>query len=243
MAALVRFRITYANVMATIAVFIALGGTSYALAVGTIGSRELKDNGVRSKDIRNNGVRGKDVRAGAIRSSDVANFSLLAKDFARNQLPAGSQGPKGDPGPQGPKGDAGQPGPTAAAVGGGAEPVAAPDATMTSGTTSLVTPSAGDVLAFGQLRLSMHCPAAGTFNCSFMAGLYIDGNPIPSSGLFRTVTVNTTQTYDLDLFGLAKNVAAGAHTITIGWKATSPNPASWSSQSGWRSAGLFVGGQ
>jgi hypothetical protein len=89
-----RSRLTYANVMASIAVFIALGGTSYGLARGTIGSSELKNNSVRSKDIRNNQVS----------SADVRNSGLLAKDFKRGQLPAGP------PGPTGPPGEAGAPG-------------------------------------------------------------------------------------------------------------------------------------
>jgi len=93
-----RSRLSYANVMATIAVFIALGGTSYAVATGSIGSREIKNNSVRSKDLRNNTIRGKDIRTGTIRSSDVGNGSLLAEDFKAGQLPAGPQGPKGDPG-------------------------------------------------------------------------------------------------------------------------------------------------
>jgi hypothetical protein len=239
-----RSRLTYANVMATIAVFIALGGTSYALATGAVGSRELKDNGVRSKDIRNNDVRGKDVRSGAIRSGDVANFSLRARDFAPNQLPAGPKGdpgPQGAAGPQGPKGETGQAGPTAVGVGNVTDPLATPDGTMSVGATSLVTPSAGSVFAFGQLTLGMNCPS-GTFNCSFVAGLYIDGTPIPDSGQSRTVPVGTTQLYDFDLFGVARDVPAGTHTITVGWKATSPNPAVWASQSAFRSGGIFAGG-
>ncbi len=86
-----RARLTYANVMATVAVFIALGGTSYGIATGSVDSREIKNNTVRSKDIRDNQVRSKDVR----------NFSLLKRDFRLGQLPAG---PRGATGPQGPSG-------------------------------------------------------------------------------------------------------------------------------------------
>jgi hypothetical protein len=86
-----RSSLTYSNVMATVAVFVALGGTSYAVATGSIDSRELKNNSVRSKDVRNNDVRSKDVR----------NGSLLAADFKAGQLPAGKTGPAG---PQGVKG-------------------------------------------------------------------------------------------------------------------------------------------
>jgi hypothetical protein len=103
-----RSRLSYANVMATIAVFIALGGTSYGLATGSIGSREIKNNSVRSKDIRNNNVRGKDIRTGTIRSSDVGNGSLLAEDFKPGQLPAGPRGPQGAQGERGPQGLPGQ---------------------------------------------------------------------------------------------------------------------------------------
>src|SRR6476646_2759989 len=83
-----RARLTYANVMATIAVFIALGGASYA-------ATQLPKNSVGTKQIKNNAVTG----------SKVANGSLAGQDFAANQLPQGPQGPPG------PKGDTGQQGP------------------------------------------------------------------------------------------------------------------------------------
>jgi hypothetical protein len=67
-----RPRLRYANVVSTACLFIVLGGTSYAVATGSIDSREIKNNTVRSRDIRNNDVASKDVR----------NWSLLAKDFA-----------------------------------------------------------------------------------------------------------------------------------------------------------------
>ena len=71
--------------MATVAVFVALGGTSYAIATGSIGTREIKNNSVGTKDLRNNGVRSRDVR----------NGSLLAADFKAGQLPAGERGLQG----------------------------------------------------------------------------------------------------------------------------------------------------
>ena len=92
-----RSGLTYANVMATVAVFLALGGTSYAVATGSIDSRELKNNTVRSRDIRNNDVRSRDVR----------NGSLLAGDFKAGELPAGPRGPQGAGGAQGAQGPPG----------------------------------------------------------------------------------------------------------------------------------------
>lgn len=79
--------------LALIALFVALGGTSYAAATGSIDSREIKNNTVRSKDIRNNSIQGRDIRRGTVVSSDVKDRSLLATDFQPGQLPAGPTGP------------------------------------------------------------------------------------------------------------------------------------------------------
>ena len=82
-------------IVALLALFVALGGSSYAAI--KVGSRQIADNSVRSKDIRNNDIR----------SADVRNGTLLAKDFRRGQLPSGQPGPQG---PAGPKGDQGSTG-------------------------------------------------------------------------------------------------------------------------------------
>ena len=72
-----RRHISYANVMATVAVFIALGGTSYAVL--DIGSEDVADNSLRSRDVRNN----------AMRSRDVRDHTLRARDLRRNSVGAG----------------------------------------------------------------------------------------------------------------------------------------------------------
>ena len=46
-----RRRLTYANVMSTLAVFIAFGGSSYA--VTQIGSQDIANNSIRGEDVRN----------------------------------------------------------------------------------------------------------------------------------------------------------------------------------------------
>src|SRR3954468_4418275 len=99
----IRSRLTYANVMATIAVFIALGGTSYAAL--QITGRNVPQDALTGADIKD--LTGKDVR----------NGSLLAQDFKAGQLPKGSKGDpgaRGDPGAKGDPADAGAP--AAAAV-------------------------------------------------------------------------------------------------------------------------------
>jgi hypothetical protein len=93
-----RSRLSYANVVATFALFVALGGSSYAAL--TVTGKNVKNSSLTGADIKNNSVTGKDVKG--IRSGDVTDRSLLAKDFRAGQLPTGPKGDKGDKGDRGP---------------------------------------------------------------------------------------------------------------------------------------------
>ena len=83
-----------ATVIASIALAVALGGTSWAAV-------SLPRNSVGALQLRNDSVT----------SSKVRDATLLAKDFRRGQLPAGPQGPQGERGPDGPTGTRGPAGP------------------------------------------------------------------------------------------------------------------------------------
>jgi hypothetical protein len=78
-------RLTYANVIATLALFLALGGAT-AFAASTLGK-----NSVGTRQLKKNAVTGAKVKDG----------SLLAGDFKAGQLPAGERGPQGAPGAPG----------------------------------------------------------------------------------------------------------------------------------------------
>ena len=75
--------LSYANVVATLSLIVALGGTSYAAL--SIGSGQIVNNSVRSKDIRNGTVVGKDVRNRALSGRDIEPGSIggLQVDEAR----------------------------------------------------------------------------------------------------------------------------------------------------------------
>src|SRR5262249_61237226 len=55
-----RPRFTYANVMATVAIFLALGGSAYAFHLGknSVGTKQLKKNAVTTAKIKNGAVTG-----------------------------------------------------------------------------------------------------------------------------------------------------------------------------------------
>lgn len=81
---LFRGHLTFANLTALLALFVALGGSSYAAL--SVGGEQIVDNSVRSKDLRNNGVRGRDIRKGTVRGTDVRNGDLQGKDVRDNTL-------------------------------------------------------------------------------------------------------------------------------------------------------------
>ncbi len=70
-------RLSYANITATLALFLVLGGGAYAAATlpaNSVGTAQLKTN--------------------AVTSPKVLDGSLLAADFRAGQIPPGPQGPR-----------------------------------------------------------------------------------------------------------------------------------------------------
>ena len=76
-----RFGATYANVTATLALFVALSGGAYAataLPRNSVGSSQLKKNAVVRAKIKNNAVNGSKVASNSLSGSDI-NETTLAK--------------------------------------------------------------------------------------------------------------------------------------------------------------------
>ena len=95
MLARLRGRLSYANVIATLALFVALGGSAVAAAVIT--GKDIKNSSLTGKDVKNNSLTGKDVK------------SLGSGDFKKSELAK----LKGNTGPMGLRGLTGAPGPGA----------------------------------------------------------------------------------------------------------------------------------
>jgi len=164
-------------VVAIVALFIALGGASYAaikIPNNSVGTKQLKKNAVTSKKVKNG--------------------SLLKADFGKNQLPAGAtgaQGAAGNPGMTGPAGATGLTGPQGTT--GNTGPVGTSATAVMAGrsilgnTNQFVSPS-GDSSANGSASsVDMISPASLTVarNLSAQVGVAPGG-----SGRFFTLYVN-----------------------------------------------------
>lgn len=74
-----RVRLTYANIVSTMALFLALGGVSYAavkLPANSVGEKQIKKNAVTGKKIKKNAITGDKIKAGTIKGTDITLASL-----------------------------------------------------------------------------------------------------------------------------------------------------------------------
>jgi hypothetical protein len=110
----VALMLRYSNVVATLAVFIALGGTSYAAVTldrNSVKSKHIGNRQVKRADIARNAVTTTQVRAGSLRASDF-RAGELGTGVSESPAPGGAPGPAGSAGPQGPAGLPGPAGPS-----------------------------------------------------------------------------------------------------------------------------------
>jgi hypothetical protein len=182
-----RPRPTYANVTATLALFVALGGSSYAalqLPKASVGPKQLKKN--------------------AVSSPKVKRGSLLLSDFKRSQRAKlrGASGPPGAPGLSGP------PGPTqgfADTQFAGAMPSQNPEGEHIARVMTVST--SGRLYVFGRGTLDVNCSVGGG-----RAGLYVDGVPVAASGMDYPEGMPAT---NVSVWGLSAPVGPGQHTISL----------------------------
>ena len=87
-----RTHLSYANVMATIAVFVALGGSSYAAL--QIGSSDIRDGAVRNRDVARNTLRGSRVAEGSLakvpRARQADTLGAAGREAVELRCPSGT---------------------------------------------------------------------------------------------------------------------------------------------------------
>jgi hypothetical protein len=204
-----RQRPSPAMAVALVALFVSVGGSSYAAIT-------LSNNAVRSKHIAAGQVKASDIARNAVRSGKVADFSLLAKDFKAGQLPAG---PKGDPGPAGPPGQQGATGQTGPA---GAAIVARPRSTgsvtpATAGTFEAVPltgnswTQAADEMDWAWLRAEVTNNSCSGVFPSVQLRIKVDGTEVPFLGGQGNPALPIWGAFPISL----EPGAATPHTLTV----------------------------
>ena len=74
----IRSHASFSNVVALMALFVALGGTSYAAT--RIGSKQIKNNSVRGVDIKNRTIKSRDIARGVIGSTLQSTAAQAVRD-------------------------------------------------------------------------------------------------------------------------------------------------------------------
>lgn len=153
-------RLTYANVVATLALVLAVGGTTVAGASSLMTGRDVQDDSLTGADVQNGSLTGADIRPGSVGSNAL---SLAAR--------ANLRGARGDAGPQGATGAPGLQG--APGVGVTTLGVAGADVANYHDLDTLATatlPQAGDYVLFGRLEATNTGATDDNLNC----GLFTD---------------------------------------------------------------------
>jgi hypothetical protein len=164
-----RRHVSYANVVATLALFISLSAGSYA-----------------ALRLPHNSVGPAQIKANAVSSSKVKNGSLLSKDFRTGQLPTGARGAQGDPGPKGdvgPQGPLGPQGPPGDPGGPGADGTAVAYARVASD-GKFDTTNSKNILSTTRINPGAYCIKVAVPIHSVMAtGGLVSGGAVANPGL------------------------------------------------------------
>jgi hypothetical protein len=82
-------------VVACLALFVALAGTSYATVLN------VPKNSVGTPNLKRNAVTARKIAPNAVRTGHVLDGTLVLSDFKPGQIPQGEKGDKGEPGAPG----------------------------------------------------------------------------------------------------------------------------------------------
>jgi hypothetical protein len=210
------------NLVGYLALFAALGGTSYAavrLTPGSVTARALGTGAVTHAKLAHNSVSSKNIINGTLTASDFKSgtFSGVvgAKGDSGSSGSGGSSGTRGLTGPAGPAGAAGANGNAAiiARARGGATLTAphgaATDIGVGGGTW---TQAPGDVdLITGSVTVTTPATCTGSFGNSLL--IKVDGTP-STFAVGPTAPASTTVTVPLAVMAVMEPTSSTTHTVT-----------------------------
>ncbi len=208
-------------VVASIALLVALGGTSIAavnqLAPNTVGALQLK--------------------SGSVGTSEVKNRNLLAVDFKQGQLPRGPRGLRGPQGAPGQQGQQGPPGPAGVAAPGYVAQVTSQTsgapATTTStsfvnlagATETIAVPTGETARIYAIFSAESFCTGGASDFCGVR--ITVDGNELnPAVGTdyaFDSTDNGDETAQSWESHAIARSsetLAAGNHAIQVQIRAT-----------------------
>jgi hypothetical protein len=224
-----------------LALFIALGGTSYAAATlprNSVGTTQLRDRSVSERKLakavqRKLAAVGKAGPAGATGATG-ATGAAGAAGAAGPKGDAGAPGAKGETGEQGPQGiqglqgltgpmgDTGPAGPTAAAVGGINVSVTPGglSAFLSPATLTMAQPGKVLVIATGTFTLSCGLPNP----CQRVIGVTVGGQVVPGATTTLNAAAGATDQQTITLTGILTGVPAGTQSVSFVQKTSGSTP-------------------
>ena len=212
-----RPRLTYANVISTLCLFLILGGSAYAATVlpkNSVGTGQLKAAAVTPAKLSDSAKSTLQGPPGAI--GDPGPAGPRGERGERGATgDTGVRGEQGERGLQGEPGLQGERGPAGPAEGFTAGAVPPPTAARTLGSAQVTTGSDGKLLVLARMIGEVHCLEAGA---DVTVALYVDGVAVPGSS--STIVQRTF--VRLSLFGItAAEVPSGSHEVSVGGNCSS----------------------
>ena len=215
-------KITPSLVISSIALIVALGGTTYAITA-------LPANSVGTKQIRADAVTGKKIAKGAVGSEQIADGSVRATDLAPGVIAQGAAGAQGPAGPAGPAGPTGPIGSTGAP---GSQGAVGPTEGFVRASAFNPTPAVNPLglavatqtittTTAGRLWVSLRGVVSSP-DCSGVVpnvrptlALYVDDTAVPGSAIVMYPWWTTTEPASFQTNGITTGVVQpGAHTVT-----------------------------
>ena len=81
------YRLSYSNVISTLALFLALGGSAVALeGKNSVDSGDVKNNTLKSADVKDDALKGVDVKDGTLKGVDVKDETLNGSDIELDSI-------------------------------------------------------------------------------------------------------------------------------------------------------------